>query len=122
MTPFGTLLRFHRESRGYKQREFATCLGITNRVLSAVETGRRSPPDDKTMARIKSTLELSDDEFVKLKEAADNSAFVVRIPRDYSPERVALVHQFVSSLSRLRRDKIAIIRRALENDENSSIY
>jgi transcriptional regulator with XRE-family HTH domain len=122
MTPYGTWLRFYRELRGFKQADFAARLGTTNKVLSAVETGRRNPHDSKTIECIKSILDLSDEEYANLKEAAENSALVVRIPRDTSPERIALVHQLVSRVTRLRNDKIAIIRQALANDEKSSLF
>lgn len=119
MTPYSALLRYYRELRGFTQREFAARLGITNKVLSAVETGRRNPHDDKTIEQIKKLLGLSDEEYANLKEAAENSALVVRIPSETSPERIALVHQLVSGLGKLGHDNIVIIRQALMNGEKT---
>ena len=114
MNPYGVLLRFFRELRGLSQGELAAQLGVTNRLLSAVETGRRSPHDQPTLERIRSVLSLSDDEYRQLHSAAEHSSMIVRIPSGSSPERIALVHRLVAALGELQHDQIMLIRNILQ--------
>ncbi|WP_159586954.1 helix-turn-helix domain-containing protein [Chelativorans xinjiangense] len=45
MTPFAAKIRQMRRARGLTQKEMAAALGVSPAYLSALEHGRRSPPN-----------------------------------------------------------------------------
>ncbi|WP_163270686.1 helix-turn-helix domain-containing protein [Chelativorans alearense] len=45
MTPFAARIRQMRRARGVTQKEMAAALGVSPAYLSALEHGRRSPPN-----------------------------------------------------------------------------
>lgn len=117
MTPFGVLLRYYREQRGLSQRSFSDRLGITNRALSSMETGKRRPPTDATIQRMGDILHLSAAELASLRQTTAVSTYTIRVSREVSPDRLVLAHQFVGGLATLGSDQIAAIRRMLDADE-----
>lgn len=114
MTPFGTLIRFMREERGLTQHEMGRRLQLDSKAVSALETGRRRPPDIQLLEKIIEQLKLSESEASQLLNAAQHSSYVVRIPREISPKNLRLIHQFVTTLDGLRPDQISVIQKVIE--------
>ncbi len=113
MSPFGSLLRYHRNERGILLKALAAELGISEKSLSAVETGRRRPFPDKEIERICKILRLTETESAALREAAQQSRPHLRIPTGVSPHRYRLAYRFIQSLEKLSEDQITAIQRAL---------
>lgn len=114
MTPFGVLLRYRREERGMSQHELATVLGLDSKQVSAIETGRRRPPADEALLKIRSALALSDAEFAELCEASSFSTYIVRIPHDVSPKNLRLIHEIIGSIGRLRSEELFEVRQGIQ--------
>jgi transcriptional regulator with XRE-family HTH domain len=114
MTPFGARLRYYREERGLTQLEFARQLSVDPKFISSLETGRRRPPSDGLMERIYSLLRLPEDQRLQLHSAAQDSSYVIRIPKGVSPMGLQLAHRLVRSLRCLGPDQIAAIQTLIE--------
>lgn len=59
---FGAFIRQKRLAKMIKLHVFASQIGISNVYLSYIETGKRPAPSRAILQRIKTALELSDDE------------------------------------------------------------
>jgi HTH-type transcriptional regulator, competence development regulator len=114
VTPFGTSFRYLREERGLSQREMGRRLQLDSKIISALETGRRSPPSDEILNKIIAQLSLTQAEAIQLVDAARHSSYIVRIPREISPRELRLVHRFITTLGNLRPEQISAIQRAIE--------
>ena len=120
MTPFGALLRYYREERGLSQFEMARQLSVDSKYISSIETGRRRPPSSELMSALYATLRLTEDQQSQLKMAAQNSSYVIRIPRSISPIGLQLVHRLVRCLEGLRPDQISAIQAFIEEGQSDS--
>lgn len=114
MTPFGTLFRYLREERGLSQQEMGRRLQLDSKVISALETGRRCPPDTELIKKIVAQLNLTEAESTQLLDDAKHSSYIVRIPREISPHEMRLVHRLITTLGNLRPEQISAIQRAIE--------
>lgn len=114
MSPFGLLLRYFRNERRLPLKVLAAGIVVSDKVLSAIETGRRCPPDGAQLNEIKKILRLNEDEFRSLTEAARYSTTRVRIPVSAKPPEYRLVHRLVESIGDLSDQQIAIINDTLD--------
>ncbi len=113
MSPFGSLLRYHRNERGILLKALAAELGISEKSLSAVETGRRRPFPDNEIEKICKFLYLSETESAELKEAAQQSHPHLRIPTGVSPHKYRLAYRFIQSLETLSEEQVTVIQKTL---------
>lgn len=116
MTPFGALLRSYRNERGITATALGRPLKLTRREISALETGRRGPPEEPILLEIREALDLTPGEYQALQQAALHSARTVRIPKDVSPNGVRLVHELVGSLGRLRPSQLVTISQFIKRE------
>lgn len=100
MTIFGAFLRYVRVVRGANRRDVAGATGVTVRVLSAIENGKRGPLTAAQNDRLADFLNLNEAERRQLHETAKASSRFVRIPDWATPQQVKAVHDFVATLSR----------------------
>jgi len=114
MTPFGATLRYMREERGLSQTKFANIIHLHARVLSAIETGRRQPPAPEVIRQWAQLIGLSDVELKRLEEAAQDSPYVIRLPKTTSPRALVLAHRVVRALEYLQQDQFSAIQQVLE--------
>lgn len=71
MTPFSVKLRSLRESRGLLQKSLSFSLGVDAAYLSALEKGRKQPPqNEEFFEKLKECLQLSNDELQELQNIA----------------------------------------------------
>jgi transcriptional regulator with XRE-family HTH domain len=101
MTPFGALLRHYRTLRGVSQKDLARRLNCDSKLISSLETGRHSAPKDAMLDALYEALALSACEREQLANAAGQSSFLIRLPRDTSPLDLALVHRLVTIVGSL---------------------
>lgn len=104
--PFGLLLRIYRISHGVSQRTLAEQVGLSERVLSSIETGRRRPPPDFAFAALKKACGLSAAEIQRLRDVAGMSSYRVRIPSSASAREILLVHRLIRSIGTLSTEQI----------------
>lgn len=114
MTPFGSLLRFYRQERGIPLKVLAVRIGISQKNLSALESGARRPPEDNKIADICTSLTLSADERHALLEAARFSSPLIRLPGNANPQEYRLVHRVIASLRQLSAREITAIHTVLD--------
>ena len=110
MTPLGTLIRYFREDRGLNQQELADQSGVDSKLISSFETGRRRTPNSEVLEKIKATLKLTELESLQLQEAANNSSYIIRFPREMPPRKLRLLHTLVRSLSDLAPEQLSAIQ------------
>lgn len=73
MTPFGERLRRMRSERGISQKEMAAAIGVSAAYLSALEHGRRSPPNWALVQKIIGYFNVIWDEAEELERLARSS-------------------------------------------------
>jgi len=105
-SPLAVLLKYHRSRQGLSQKGLAYEAGLSVKALSALESGRRLPPNEATLRKLSRTLELSDRDLGELVQAATYSNYTVRIPDAASPDEMRLVHRLVRAVGRLTRSEI----------------
>ena len=115
VTPLGKALRILRMDRGWLLKDMADGLEVSSSFLSAVEMGRKSPPED-LVERIAAWRQLSDDERQALETAFAQSVREVRIrmPENMSSadrEAAALLARTFGSLP---SEDIAAIRALIQ--------
>ncbi len=113
MSPFGLTLRYLRNQRCTPLKVLAARLEVSEKVLSAIETGRRRPPNESQLEKIKRTLQLNEEEFRSLLEAARYSVARPRIPIRAKPVEYRLVHCLIEAVGDLSDQQIATIQAAL---------
>lgn len=96
------------------QHGLAAVLGFDSKQISAIETGRRRPPADEALLKVKAALVLNEAEFAELREASQFSKYVVRIPRDVSPKNLRLIHEIMISIGRLRSEELFEVRQGIQ--------
>lgn len=115
LTPYGKLVRKHRIDRGMTLREMAAALGMTPAFVSAVETGRKSVPQEMP-ARIAGLLELDMVQREELENAAQASRreHKVRLSDHATGGDREIAAMFARRFAVLTDDDKAEIRRILE--------
>lgn len=116
MSPMGVLLRYLRNQKGVALKVMAAELGISERILSALETGRRGPPNEEDLLKIKKILRLTEEEFSSLVESARCSSSHVRIPIKARPLEYRLMHRLAAAIGGgLTDQQIAAIQATLDS-------
>lgn len=95
MTPLGLQLRFLRNEKGLSQQALADRLGLAPKMLSAIETGRKSPPGGTWLLDIQKALGLTQQQYETLMEAVSCSSYRLQAPRDASPQELRVAHWLV---------------------------
>lgn len=113
MTPFGALFRHFRTLRGVSQEDVGRRIDRDHKWISSLETGRRQPPEGAELVQLFDALKLPATEREQLSEAARNSSFVIRIPRDSTPMDMALIHKLAAAMKSLEPEKKLAIRALL---------
>ena len=103
-----------RIERGLTQIAFAKIIDVHPRVLSAIETGRRQPPFPQVISRWAELAGLTGVELSRLEEAAQDSPYIIRLPKTASPRALRLVHRVVRVVESLKQDQLQAIHRLLE--------
>ena len=113
MTPFGVLLRYHRNERGITLKELAIHLGASQKTLSAIETGRQRPLQGEQFDLLCDRLSLLPAQRSELADAANHSVAHLRIPDNATPREWRLAHLLMQSLGKLSSEQIESIHAAL---------
>lgn len=114
MTPFGERLRCMRRERGISQKEMAAALGVSAAYLSALEHGRRSPPNWALVQKIIGYFNVIWDEAEELERLARTShPRVVVDTAGLSPRATELANLLAASISGLREEDIDDLLRRL---------
>lgn len=111
LTPFGRALRLLRLDRGWRAKEMAAGIGVSSSFLSAVETGRKTPPE-RLVARIIAWGALTPEEAraVRAGYAGTVESLVLRIPATMSPEHRETAALLARHFARLTSADLAEIR------------
>lgn len=115
MSPFGLVFRYLRNERGVPLKTLAAGLELSEKILSAIETGRRRPPNESQLSKIKKILRLNEEESRSLAEAARYSETRVRIPMRAKPMEYRLVHRLVEAVGGLSEQQVATIHTVLDS-------
>lgn len=121
MTPFGHYLETVRRARDMQQTELANLLGIDPSYISALERGKKGPPSENILQKIKTLLSLSDIESKELDLAVAQSERVIRLPNNTSLAEYALISTLrrrIGSLSDAEVNAIACILQLREERAN----
>lgn len=120
LTPFGRALRLLRLDRGWRAKEMAAGIGVSASFLSAVETGRKAPPE-RLVARIIAWGALTPEEAQAVRAGYANTAdvLVLRVPDTMRAEdretAVLLARHFALLTSAdLAEIRARIVRRSLD--------
>lgn len=121
MTPFSIKLRSLRESRGLLQKSLAIELGVGATYLSALEQGRKLPPQNfDFFFKIQQCLELSSDELKELRNLATATEIFGPLATGSSPLQLEVALDFASRLKRLQPGHIRAIKSILDMVEPTS--
>ena len=113
LTEFGKALRKIRIEREELLKDMATALGVSPAYLSAVETGKRRSPDD-WVEKISVHYHLSQNERTDLSQAAENSAYEVKISlQDASEAKRGAVLTFARALDHLSDEDLKRIMQSM---------
>ncbi|MFC6489088.1 helix-turn-helix domain-containing protein [Nitratireductor sp. GCM10026969] len=91
MTPFARRVRELRQARGVSQKDMAAALGVTPAYLSALEHGRRSPPNWAMVQKIIGYFNVIWDEADDLQRLAELSHPRVVVDTAGLPERATAI-------------------------------
>lgn len=114
MTPFGKYLETLRRSRGLKQQQLASDIGVNACYISSMERGHKGPPSPNIINKIIHTLGLSSSETKHLKTQASFSKKSLSIPKEATTHEYYLVHELWSKLGTLSDKQIDIISLTLD--------
>src|SRR6185436_4149588 len=87
MSPFGLQLRFYRTERGVPLKRLAEELRLSEKTLSAIETGRRRPLTEEELRIVSKFLHLNTQESAALELAAADSPRYIQIPLAATPRQ-----------------------------------
>jgi HTH-type transcriptional regulator, competence development regulator len=119
MTPFGLTLRSIRQEIGLSQSRLASIIQLHPRILSAIETGRRQPPPEEIIRQWGNSVGFSEAEIIRLQTAAEDSSYLIRIPKTASPRALTLAHNVLRALESLRQDQFSAIQQILSREDTS---
>ncbi|WP_061534425.1 helix-turn-helix domain-containing protein [Collimonas arenae] len=115
MTPFSIRLRSLRESRGLLQKSLASELGVGATYLSALEQGRKLPPQNLDFfARLQKSMGLSADEFQELRNLATAPEKLASLAIGTSPLQLEIALDFAARLHSLQPAHIRAIKAILD--------
>lgn len=111
LTPFGVEIRKLRLDKGMRLLDLADRLKKSTAYLSAIETGRKPIPDGH-VRDVASAMELSTEEFSRLRKAADRTRKHVTIERLPEHQR-EIVAAFARSIDKMTADDLADIKKKI---------
>ncbi|WP_146744592.1 MULTISPECIES: helix-turn-helix transcriptional regulator [Herbaspirillum] len=114
MTPFSAFLHDFCRSRGMRQKEFASHIGVDPSYLSAIINGRKNALGNSIAERIEERFTLSEEEKLRLRTAIKFSKMRHQIPAHANPEEYELVCRIMDSLGKLKAAQIKIMNEALK--------
>lgn len=115
MTPFGERIRQLRRSRGASQKEMAAALHVSPAYLSALEHGRRSPPNWAMVQKIIGYFNVIWDEADELQRLAEMSNPRVVVNTAGLPDKAtALANLLARNIAALEDAQIEELFRHLE--------
>lgn len=115
-TPLGKYLRKQRIDIGMTLMQMAKGIDVSSAFLSAVETGKKSPPKGFT-DKIATFLNLGEKQIVDLSKLVDASAKEVRISLDRSNDDTRIMASaFARRLERLNDDDMEAIMKILQKE------
>lgn len=121
LTPFGKEIRKRRIDHEIKLGDLAERLEVSPTFLTAIETGRKSVPDD-FVSRLARHMHLTKTEIEALERAADQSKTVYKIPvpmgTSASGREVAAL--FAKRFDFLTARQVERIRNILQNSEEEN--
>lgn len=114
MTPFGKRIRQLRQARGISQKEMSAALGVSAAYLSALEHGRRSPPNWATVQKIIGYFNVIWDDADELQRLADLShPRVIVDTAGLSENATALANLLAQNIATLKEDDLAVLNSEL---------
>ncbi|MBL0929936.1 MAG: helix-turn-helix domain-containing protein [Alphaproteobacteria bacterium] len=117
LSDLGRELRRLRIGREELLKDMAARLEVSSAFLSAVETGRKSPPP-KLIEKLISEYELSDDEAQKISDAlnASNRQFAIRLSETSSLQQRHAAAVLARSFPNLSKEALEKLKRIVEED------
>jgi transcriptional regulator with XRE-family HTH domain len=110
-TPFGFLLKRHREERGHTQKKFADLSGISESYLSRIETGVCSPTSPALLEKLADALFLPAHDRAALRLAAEKSQRVIQLPSNLSVNGFLVTRRFLDTVAMFDQHELNEIRR-----------
>lgn len=121
MTPFSIKLRHLRVARGQRQKVTAILLGVDPSNFCAIENGHRPPPRNANFfKKLKTALDLSDDELQDLLVLAEATRQLGPAVSGASPDQIKVALRFSERLPDLRPSELRAIQAILDLREESS--
>lgn len=115
MTPFAARVRQMRRARGITQKEMAAALGVSPAYLSALEHGRRSPPNWAMVQKIIGYFNVIWDEADELQRLAALSHPRVVVDTAGLPEKAtAIANLLARNIAQLDRQDLDELEGALK--------
>lgn len=115
MTPFAARVRQMRRARGITQKEMAAALGVSPAYLSALEHGRRSPPNWAMVQKIIGYFNVIWDEADELQRLAALSHPRVVVDTAGLPEKAtAIANLLARNIAQLERQDLDELEGALK--------
>ncbi|WP_173934401.1 helix-turn-helix transcriptional regulator [Chelativorans sp. Marseille-P2723] len=116
MTPFGAKIRALRCARGISQKEMADALGVSPAYLSALEHGKRSPPNWAMVQKIIGYFNVIWDEADELQSLAELSHPRVVVDTAGLPEKAtALANLLAQNIADLNEEELSQLHLALKD-------
>jgi transcriptional regulator with XRE-family HTH domain len=114
MTPFAAKVRALRRARGVSQKEMASALGVSPAYLSALEHGRRSPPNWAMVQKIIGYFNVIWDEADEIQRLAELSHPRAVVDTAGLPEKAtALANLLAQNIADLDEEELAYLHREL---------
>jgi transcriptional regulator with XRE-family HTH domain len=114
MTPFAAKVRALRRARGVSQKEMAAALGVSPAYLSALEHGRRSPPNWAMVQKIIGYFNVIWDEADEIQRLAELSHPRAVVDTAGLPEKAtALANLLAQNIADLDEQELAYLHREL---------
>jgi transcriptional regulator with XRE-family HTH domain len=113
VSPFARLLHELRQRHGLRQCALAEKVGYDKTYISAVEVGLKGPPTAEFIDRLAQTLSLSEEERLRLHEAADASRRKMVVDSDIPEDAYWLLKDLRERIHKLSPTQIRVIRDVL---------
>lgn len=118
MNPFSVKLRSLRDSRGQRQNILARLLGVDPTYLSALEHGRKIPPQNlEFFEKLRQCLQLSNDELQELQNLAIATEMLGPLANGASPLQLEVALYFSACLQQIPPGQLRAITAILETIE-----
>lgn len=112
-SPFSIFFRNFRLSTGLTQLDFAQEIGYEQGLVSAFETGTKTPSEE-FIAALKNTFEIDSQEIEEMELALRTSALIFKLPRDASPEAYRFCNDFFDRVETMHPALLDTLQTMLE--------